>query len=749
MDTSRSDRTRQLFPAAVTAGAVTLEGVLENVVFTNAENGFSVVRVSVAGRPAPVTAVGSLGSVQPGESLRLTGRWVQDRKWGEQFQIASFATVRPATIAGIERYLGSGLVPGIGKVMAGRLVARFGLQTLDVIDHDPKRLAEVEGIGPVRRASIQAAWEEQREIRQVMVFLQSHGVSASHAVRIFKRYGERSVDVVRENPYRLAADVFGIGFKTADQIASNLGVPKDSPRRAEAGVLHVLGELSDDGHVFAPRAQLVESAREILQLDAPLVEAAVDAMAAQQEVVLEPAAPTGSTAPEGSTAAEGGAVYLRSLHEAESGLAASLRALQSAPARPVAIDVPKALAWFELQAKIELAPEQREAVRQAVTSKVLVITGGPGTGKTTLVNAIIQILERKGRRILLAAPTGRAAKRMAEATGREAKTLHRLLEFTPKGGIFQRGRENPLACDLVVVDETSMVDTVLGDHLLRAVPPHAQLVLVGHVDQLPSVGPGSVLADLIRSQAVPVVRLQRIFRQAEKSLIVVNAHRINDGDLPRLDQRDGSDFFFLQEEEPEAVLATLKALVRERLPKKYGLDPIKDIQVLTPMHKGSLGAANLNLELQAMLNPAGPALSRGGRTLRAGDKLMQLRNNYDLDVFNGDLGRLEEIDEQAQLVHVRFEGERRVTYAFSELDELAHAYACTVHKAQGSEYPCVVMPVHTQHYPLLQRNLLYTAVTRGKRLVVLVGSKRALAIAVRNGRTGERHTGLADRLRAP
>ncbi|HEY3450221.1 MAG TPA: ATP-dependent RecD-like DNA helicase [Myxococcales bacterium] len=736
----RSEKTRPLFPAAVTAGIVTLEGVLEQVVFTNAENGFSVVKLTVPDKPGLVTAVGSLSGVQPGESMRLTGRWVQDRKYGEQFQIASFLTVRPATLAGIERYLGSGLVPGIGPKMAERLVKKFGMQTLEVIDNDPKRLAEVQGIGPVRRASIQVAWEEQREIRQVMIFLQSNGVSASHAVRIFKQYKERSIDVVRENPYRLAADVFGIGFKTADQIAGNLGIPKDSPRRAEAGVLHVLSDFSDEGHVYLPRAKLVESAKEILAIDTPIIEAAVDAMASHEEVVVDTAA--------ASTASEGAAVYLRSLHTAESGLAASLRALLSAPVKPISIDIEKALAWFEQRARIELAPEQREAVRQAVTSKALVITGGPGTGKTTLVNAVIQILERKGRKILLAAPTGRAAKRMAEATGREAKTIHRLLEFTPKGGTFQRHQENPLEADLIVIDETSMVDTVLGDHLLRAVPAHAQLIFVGDVDQLPSVGPGSVLADLIRSQAVPVVRLQRIFRQAEESLIVVNAHRINEGELPRLHNKDGSDFFFLSEEDPEGVLATLKSLLRERLPRKFGLDPVKDIQVLTPMHRGSLGAANLNQELQGMLNPAGPALVRGSRTLRVGDKLMQIRNNYDLDVFNGDVGRLEEIDEQAQLVHVDFD-DRRVTYSFNELDELIHAYACTVHKAQGSEYPCIVMPVHTQHYPLLQRNLLYTAVTRGKKLVVLVGSKRALSIAVKNGRTGERHTGLADRLRSP
>ncbi len=733
-----------LFSPAAQAGTTTLEGSLEHVVYSSEETGFGVVKVHVPGRPEPVTVVGALPGVQPGESLRLTGRWVHDRKWGEQFKAESFMTVKPATLAGIERYLGSGLVRGIGKVMAGRMVKHFGLETLDVIDNTPARLAEVEGIGPVRRASIQSAWVEQREIRQVMVFLQSHGVSSSHAVRIWKQYQQQAIQVVKDNPYRLAIDVFGIGFKTADRIARNLGIPVDSPRRAEAGVLHVLGELADEGHVYYPREKLLESAREILEAPPPggektplapgLLEDAVGAMAAAEELVVDQ-----------PQAGEEPAVYLKSLHSAECGLAGALRELQAQPVRPIAIDVEKALAWFEERRGITFAPEQREAIRQAVTSKVLVITGGPGTGKTTLVNGIIQILERKHRRILLAAPTGRAAKRMTEATGREAKTLHRLLEFSPKGMKFQRDRENPLEADLLILDETSMVDTLLGYHLLKAVPPSCQLILVGDVDQLPSVGPGSVLGDLIRSGSVPVVRLQHIFRQAEQSLIVTNAHRINRGEMPQVVNREGSDFFFLTCEEPDEVLATVKDLVRARLPRKYGLDPLRDIQVLTPMHRGTLGAGNLNVELQAMLNPGGVSLQRGSRVLRAGDKVMQIRNNYDLDVFNGDVGRIDAIDEEQQLVHVLFE-ERRVTYSFGELDELVHAYACTVHKSQGSEYPCVVLPLHTQHFVLLQRNLLYTAVTRGKRLVVVVGSKRAMAIAVRNGETAKRHTGLARRL---
>jgi exodeoxyribonuclease V alpha subunit len=716
-------------------GDAVLEGVLERVTWASEESGFSVVRLQVPGRKELVTAVGPMVAIQPGESVRLTGRWVLDKKWGEQFRADSFATVKPATLVGIERYLGSGLVRGVGRVMAERLVHRFGLETLEVIDRAPERLREVEGIGPLRSERIRTAWAEQREIRTVMVFLQSHGVATGHAVKIWKRYRERAIATVEENPYRLALDIWGIGFKTADGIARNLGVEANSPRRAEAGVLHVLGGLSDEGHVFFPRDRLVESAREILEIEPPIIEQAIDAMAAEDQLVVE--------APR---AGEASAVYLRSLHAAESGAAALLRELLRAPVRPIAIDVEKAIAWFEQRQQIALAPEQREAIRQAIAAKVLVITGGPGTGKTTLVNGIIQILQKKGRRIELAAPTGRAAKRLSQATGREARTVHRLLEFTPKAMRFARNRDRPLEADLVILDEASMVDTVLGFDLVKALPPYAQLVLVGDVDQLPSVGPGSVLSDVIASGAVPVARLVHIFRQAEQSLIVENAHRINRGEMPREGSAKDADFFFIRQEEPEGVLATLKSLVAERIPKRFGFDPVDDIQVLTPMHRGLLGAGNLNAELQALLNPKGEGLTRGSRTFRRGDKVMQLRNNYDLEVFNGDLGRAQRIDAVEQQIEVVFDG-RPVVYDFADLDELTLAYACTVHKSQGSEYPCVVIPLHTQHYAMLQRNLLYTAVTRGRKLVVLVGSVRALAIAVKSGQKGTRYTQLAARLR--
>jgi exodeoxyribonuclease V alpha subunit len=715
--------------------------VLERVTYVNEETAWCVVKLAVAGRRELVTVVGNLLGVQPGESLRLQGRWAMDRKYGEQFRADSYVNVKPATLVGIERYLGSGLIRGVGRVTARRLVERFGLETLSVIDEAPDRLREVDGIGPVRSERIARAWVEQRQIQDVMVFLQSHGVSTTHAVRIYKHYRERAIAVVKENPYRLAIDIFGIGFRTADKIAAELGVSPSSPERAQAAVLHVLGELSSEGHVFYPRHALVEAAVALLQVDAAIVQGAVDALDREGQIVVAPRLGAGVER------AEDRAVYLRSLHTAESGVAADVRALLGTSTRPLAIDLEQALAWFEKRQGIALAPEQREAIRRAATSKVLVVTGGPGTGKTTLVNGAIRILERKGRRILLAAPTGRAAKRLSETTGREARTLHRLLEFDPKTAGFQRNRQRPLDADVVVVDEASMVDVVLAFNLLKALPPHCQLVLVGDVDQLPSVGPGSVLSDLIRSGVADVVRLAHVFRQAEASLIVTNAHRINRGELPHLPPPGAdADFFLVEKETPEDVLQVVKVLVQERIPRKFGFHPVDDVQVLTPMHRGLLGAASLNAELQALLNPRGAAIVRGSRLFRVGDKVMQIRNNYTLEVFNGDIGRIETVDDVERTVAVRFDG-RPVAYDAADLDELVLAYACSIHKAQGSEYPCVVLPVHTQHYVMLQRNLLYTGITRGRRLVVLVGTRRALAIAVKNDRVDARFTQLADRLR--
>jgi exodeoxyribonuclease V alpha subunit len=639
-------------------------------------------------------------------------------------------------LVGIERYLGSGLVKGIGKVMAERLVRHFGLKTLEVIDKEPDRLRDVEGIGRVRSDQIKKAWVEQRAIKDVMVFLQSHGVTTSHAVKIFKRYGDRAIALVRDNPYRLATDIFGIGFQTADAIAMNVGIERTSAERCQAGVLHVLRALSDEGHVAAPRAELALQTKTLLEVDEALVDAAIAPLVEQGEIAVE----TGH--------GWGEAVYLTPLHVAETGIAELIGRLASAARRPVQIDVDRAIAWFEERHGLMLAPEQKRALGLAVTRKVLVITGGPGTGKTTLIHGILEILGKKGVEVMLAAPTGRAAKRMTEATGHEAKTLHRMLEFNPKSNAFARGPDQPLDADLVIVDEASMIDTVLAYNLLRALRPACQLVLVGDIDQLPSVGPGSVLLDLIRSNAVDVVTLAHIFRQAEQSRIVVSAHRVNQGDMPLVASDDpSSDFYFIEKSEPEEILATVKTLVKERIPRKFGFDAVNDIQVLTPMHKGLLGAAALNAELQALMNPDGPSVARGARLFRAGDKVMQVRNNYDLDVFNGDIGRIVSIDEGERTLRAVFDG-REVDYEEADLDELALAYACSIHKSQGSEYPCVVIPLHTQHFVMLKRNLLYTAITRGRKLVVIVGTRRALSTAVKNSETVTRFTGLARRLSA-
>ena len=696
------------------------------------------MRVTVAGRREPITAVGNLLGVQPGENLRLSGKWVLDRRFGEQFRVETFETLRPATLVGIEKYLGSGMVHGVGPVMAKRLVDRFGLDTLEVIEHHSHRLSNVEGIGPMRVAAIRKAWVEQKDVRDLMVFLQGLGVSPLFAARIYNAYQADALTVVKEDPYRLALEIFGIGFKTADRIALGMGIPRQSIRRAEAGLIHVLEESTTDGHSYLPRGLLVSSAAKLLEVEAAIVEQALTGLVPSRKIVVE------SMTKEAEPSTE--AIYLPALHTSELGAAARLRSLLGEPLHPITIDVAKALEWFEARHRIELAGEQRDGIRQAMDSKVLVITGGPGTGKTTLINAIVQILEKKERSIQLAAPTGRAARRLTDLTGRDARTLHRLLEFSPRTGGFERNPGRPLELDILIVDEVSMVDITLFHHLLKALPGHCQLFLVGDVDQLPSVGPGNVLRDVIASGSVPVVRLTQIFRQARESHIVLNAHRVNRGEMPILEPIEGkSDFLFIEKGDPEEVLQEVKRLVSEELPRRYRLDPVEEIQVLTPMHRGDVGAWNLNQELGTLLNPNPQKVSRGDKTLRVGDRVMQIRNNYQIDVFNGDIGRIEAMDAETRQVQIRFD-DRVIAYDAADLDELVLAYACSIHKAQGSEYPCVVVPLHTQHFVMLQRNLLYTAITRGKQLVVVVGSRKALAIAVDNNRIEERYTRLSERL---
>ncbi len=712
----------------------TLEGVLERIVFFNEENSFTVARLQVPGRHDLVTIVGALSLPTPGETLRLRGQWVVDTKFGEQFRVESCLSVLPATIVGIKKYLGSGLVKGIGPIMARRIVDRFGLETFDIIEDSPERLQEADGIGPIRTERITRAWQEQKEIREVMVFLQGHEVSPAYAVKIFRAYGDKAISVVKENPYRLALDISGIGFKTADKIARSMGIDPNSQIRAEAGIIHVLSELVDEGHVYYPYEDLKKTASVLLEVDQAILDTALATLVKEDRILIE-------------ELPEAKAVYLVPLYVAEANVARRLKTLLESPKQLLQIDVEKAIEWVQGINHITLAETQKQALRKAIGGKVLVITGGPGTGKTTLVNSLVRILERKSQRIVLASPTGRAAKRLSEVTGREAKTIHRLLEYSPSEGGFKRNEDNPLDADLVVIDEASMVDILLMNNLLKAIPLTATLLLVGDVDQLPSVGPGNVLKDIIASGCVDTAILKEIFRQAQESLIIVNAHRVNRGEFPELKLQQGrrSDFYYIERNTPEEVLGVIKELCIKRLPTAFHLSPLDDIQVMTPMHRGTVGVANLNAELQALLNPEGKVITRGGRLFRTNDKVMQIKNNYDKEVFNGDIGRIVDIDLEDQKVLVKFE-DRVVSYEWSDLDELVLAYAISIHKSQGSEYPAVIVPLLSQHYIMLQRNLLYTAITRAKRLVVLVGSKRAIAIAVKNDKVQRRYTNLAGRI---
>ncbi|MBF0336528.1 MAG: ATP-dependent RecD-like DNA helicase [Nitrospirae bacterium] len=719
---------------------IELQGQVERLTYCNEENGFTIARLTVPGRRDVVTISGALPGINAGEELRLKGEWVNHKKYGMQFKVNSYQSVTPATTEGIKRYLGSGLIKGIGPVLAKRLVDRFDDETLNVIDTHAERLKEVEGIGDKRVEKIRSAWAQQRDIRDIMMFLQGHGVSATYATKIFKQYGGSAIKRVRDNPYQLATDIHGIGFITADKIAQKLGFSKDSELRAAAGILYVLYELSNDGHVYYPYELLMAHCGNVLEVGGEILLEPFDALVGDNKLIVESLA-----AADPADSHRG--VYLARYHVSECGIAAALLGLMQVAKFLRAFSVDKAIAWVQSELSISLADNQVAAVKAAIAHKVLVITGGPGTGKTTIINAIIKLYQQLHQRVLLTAPTGRAAKRMQESTGCDARTLHRLLEFSPKSGTFKRNEQTPLDADLVVVDEASMIDTVLMYHFLRAVPRRATLIIVGDTDQLPSVGPGNVLADIISAGTVPSVRLKEIFRQSQQSRIVVNAHRVNIGEMPSLSGNltPQQDFCFIEAEDPEVILKHVVQLCKDTIPQRYRLDPMSDIQVLTAMHKGTLGATTLNAQLQQTLNTSTTELIRGGRVFKVGDKVMQTVNNYDKDVYNGDIGVIQRIKAVEHELIVQFDG-RDVTFDFIDLDEIVLAYAISIHKAQGSEYPAVVIPIHTQQFIMLQRNLLYTAITRARRLVVLVGSKRAIAIAVTNNKTKKRYTYLKNRL---
>ncbi|MFP6581829.1 MAG: ATP-dependent RecD-like DNA helicase [Candidatus Hydrogenedentota bacterium] len=712
---------QDVFPGSSQAEA---EGIVERIVYENPDNGFMVARLRIDGQHDLVTFVGSLMAVSPGETIQIIGEWIDDKKFGKQIRVTNYKTVLPNSLIGIEKYLGSGLIHGIGPAYAERLIKAFGIETLKVIDEQPERLRTVEGIGPKRASQIREAWSDQKNIQSIMVFLQGHGIGTNQAVKIYKKYGDGAVTVLRDNPYRLIDDISGIGFAGADKVATNLGLATNSPTRIAAGINFCLRQMVSEGHTFGYRAELVSDAEKLLSVSEELVLQRLDAMVHDRELQSEE-----------------DRIFLHDLYDEESDCAHHLKRIFEGPKETVTDRVDIALKWVEKKQNIALSDEQKEALRTAVDAPVMVITGGPGTGKTTLINSILAVYQRKNFSLLLAAPTGRAAKRMEVTTGHEAKTIHRLLEFNPKIHDFNRNQFNPLDADVIVIDEMSMVDIHLMASVLKAIPDEARLLLVGDVDQLPSVGPGNVLMDIIASTVVPTVRLKTVFRQAAESGIISNAHRINTGDMP---EWNTTDFFFVERNEPEAVRDTVIELVANRIPKKFRFDPWKDIQVLSPMHRGEAGVANLNTYLQEALNPDGHPIPRKG--FRVGDKVIQTRNNYELDVYNGDVGRITVVSEEVKELHVEFE-DRTALYTFDDMDDLNLAYAITVHKSQGSEYPALVIPLASQHYLMLQRNIFYTAITRGKSLVVIVGDTKALRRALSNTDVSRRNTRLAERLR--
>jgi exodeoxyribonuclease V alpha subunit len=737
-----------------------ISGSVERITYYNEENGYTVLRLRpdsrgmlpfkyASGRNELITVVGNLPEINPGEWLKLVGQWVSHPKHGRQFQVELCEKSVPASAEGIKRYLGSGLIRGIGPVMAERIVDRFGEQALDVIELEPGRLQEVPGIGPKRVAGILKAWDEQRAIKDVMLFLQSHGVSTNLAIKIYKKYGDEALAVVQNSPYRLVQDVYGIGFKTADKIAQALGLDHDDAGRIEAGIAYTLNRMAEEGHVYVPQEELEPEASEILGVEQPKVTAVIEQLESSQMIRRETLTYDQQAQPASNSPAavqEERAVYLTPFYYSEVGVTRRLRQIIDHPTSRLRGLRAGKQPLTNRGSTVELSAQQQAAVQAALSHKVTILTGGPGTGKTTTLRALLDLLDERGYRYALASPTGRAAKRLTEATGRPAKTIHRLLEFKPGEG-FGRDEDYPLEADMIVIDEVSMLDLVLANNFLKAVSLDSHLLLVGDVDQLPSVGAGDVLRDLIAAGVAPVVRLDTIFRQAAGSLIIRNAHRINRGQMPETPSH-AQDFFLFVKEDPDEAAALLVDIVKHRVPRKFGLDPFDDIQVLSPMYNGSAGVANLNHLLQSSLNPPGKKAERrlGGRSFRVGDKVMQTVNNYDKSVYNGDIGRIVAIDPIQQTMTIQVDG-APIVYDFLEADELIHAYAISVHKSQGSEYPCVVMPILTQHYMLLQRNLLYTAITRARKLVVLVGTRRAIAIAVKNNRVAERHTALDWRLR--
>ena len=780
----------------------TLQGILERIVYENPDTGYTVGRLSARAHAELITVVGNLASVNPGESLLLRGDWVDNARYGRQFQIEKYETILPANVVGLRKYLGSGLIKGIGPKMATRIVQRFGMDTMDIIEHTPEKLARIPGIGKHRVKIIKEAWEAQREIKNVMLFLQSHDVSTTHAAKIYKTYENDAIAVVTENPYRLADDIYGIGFVTADTIAQKLGIDKDAPHRVQAGIKYVLSQKADEGHVFQYHDDLVEACQTMLEQEPKAIAEGVHALIEKEEVMVpdftdplhtdeavavdetrdsyetshqQETLPTDNRQP---TIDNHAAIYLAPFYYAELGVANQFLRLLSNESKDSNYDGTKQASFvtdailteLEQDMGIRFALQQREAIHTAMTARAMILTGGPGTGKTTTTVGMIRLFEAQGRHITLTAPTGRAAKRLSETTGGEAKTIHRLLEFSPQINGFKRNRQNPLDTDVVIVDETSMVDLVLMNRLMQAIRPGTTLILIGDVDQLPSVGAGSVLKSLIDSRRISVIKLTEIFRQAQESMIVMNAHRINKGDFPELTGDTDRNFFFMEADDPDEIVKLICSLIADRLPQHYDYHPIDDIQLLCPMRRGVLGTENLNKRLQEVLNlestapaavhpfekmrfgpqnyrqvPQFPGRSRTAGGFHIGDKVMQVRNNYDYDVFNGDIGRVVAIEHVEKKVHVQFP-DKQVAYDTADLGELVLAYATTIHKAQGSEYPAVVIPLHTQHYLMLQRNLLYTGITRAKERVVIVGTKQALGICIRNNQVMQRNSYLAERL---